>query len=407
MNNPKNTTIENENFFIFLLTMIQFCHILDFVIMMPLGPQLMRIFEITPSQFSLMVSAYTFSASIFGFFSAFFIDKFDRKNVLLVLFIGFICGTFGCAIAPNYYVLLTARIVAGAFGGIIGGLVFSIIGDVIPFARRGEATGKVMSAFSIASVIGVPIGLAMANKFNWHAPFYSLALLSLFFLVLCLIHIPSLTAHLENRSKHAEQSDLKEILGVMTNKNHLWSFLLISILMFSSFSIIPFISPSMVFNVGLKESELPLIYLVGGIFTFVSARVVGKLADKFGKINIFTVVATLSMIPIFILTNLPKSSIAVAIGTTTLFMILTTGRFIPAMAIITACCSKNMRGRFMSINSCVQQLASGIASYTAGLIVTSGPDREIIGYNQVGYIALTAVFLSLFIIKKVKVLDQT
>lgn len=403
MNNSANKPIKNENFFIFLLTMIQFSHILDFVIMMPLGPQLMRIFEITPSQFSLMVSAYTFSASLFGFFSAFFIDKFDRKNILLFLFAGFILGTFSCAIAPNYTILLIGRIIAGAFGGIIGGLIFSIIGDVVPFSRRGQATGKVMSAFSIASVIGVPLGLAIANRFNWHAPFYSLALFSLILLVLCAIYIPNMTAHLKVKS---DKSDLQEILGVITHKNHIWSFLLISILMFSSFSIIPFISPVMVFNAGLLEKDLPYIYLIGGAFTFFSARIVGKLADKFGKVQIFITVATLSTIPIFLLTNIYATSFPIAISITTLFMILTTGRFIPAMAIITACCSTELRGRFMSINSCIQQLASGVASFVAGLMITSGANREIIGYNHVGYLALIAVVLSLFVIKKVKIVDQ-
>ncbi len=395
-----HSLIKNERVFIFILTMIQFSHILDFVIMMPLGPQLMRIFSITPGQFSFMVSAYTLSASLSGFFSAFFIDRFDRKTSLNLIYIGFILGTLICALAPNYSILILGRIIAGSFGGIIGGLIFSIIGDTIPFSRRGTATGKIMSAFSIASVLGVPIGLQLANMFSWHAPFLFLVGIALIVLALSYMYIPTLTMHLVDQKVG---SDLQEVIKVFKVENHLWAFLLITILMFGSFSVIPFISPVMVYNAGLAEKDLTYIYLIGGAFTFFSARLVGKLSDRYGKPRMFMIMAILSAIPLAFLTHIPKVSFGVAIATTTLFMVLTSGRFIPAMALITATSSTQMRGRFMSINSCIQQLASGVASFFAGMIIQSGPNKEILHYDIVGYVGLLAIVCSLFIIKKIKV----
>ncbi|MFZ4714992.1 MAG: MFS transporter [Bacteriovoracaceae bacterium] len=395
--------IKNERAFILILTMIQFTHILDFVIMMPLGPQMMRIFNISPSQFSFMVSAYTFAASIFGFLSAFVIDRFDRKWTLNLVYSGFIIGTLVCAFAPNYSILILGRIIAGAFGGIIGGLVFSIIGDTIPFSRRGSATGKIMSAFSIASVVGVPIGLQVATMFSWHAPFLMLACLSFFILLISSIYIPNLNMHLIDRKP---TNDLDEVFKVFTVKNHLWAFLLVTVLMFSSFALIPFISPVMVFNAGLAEKDLTYIYLVGGIFTFFSARLVGKFADRYGKARLFTVIAVLSVIPLTFLTHIPRVSFPVAIATTTLFMMFTSGRFIPAMALITATSSTQMRGRFMSINSCVQQMASGLAAFVAGLIITHGENNEILNYDIVGYIGVISIICSLFIIRKIEIMDS-
>ena len=163
--------LRKERWYVIILAAIQVVHILDFVIMMPLGPRFMRVFNISPVEFSTLVSAYTFSAGIVGFLGALYADHFDRKKFLLFNFTGFIFGTFMCAIAPNFAALLIARIIAGAFGGILNANVLSLISDLIPFQRRGAAMGVVMSAFSISSIVGIPIGLYIANHFDWHGRF--------------------------------------------------------------------------------------------------------------------------------------------------------------------------------------------------------------------------------------------
>lgn len=192
---------KNERLIVFLLASINFTHILDFMIMMPLGPQLMRIFALTPAQFSLLVSAYTFSAFFSGLIASFFVDRFDRKQVLLFGYGGFIIGTIGCAIAPGYFSLMAARVMAGLFGGLIGAQVLSIIGDTFPFQRRGVAMGSLTAAFSLASVLGVPFGLFLANLTSWHAPFYLVGSLAIVIFILVWKYIPSMTAHMESAAE--------------------------------------------------------------------------------------------------------------------------------------------------------------------------------------------------------------
>lgn len=158
---------------LFILAAIQFTHIVDFMIMMPLGPQLMRVFNISPQEFSFLVSAYTFSAGISGLLVSMIIDRFDRKVAMIISFSGFLLGTLACAVAPEYWILLASRCITGAFGGVLGSLVLAIISDAVEEKRRGKAIGTVMAAFSVASVAGVPFGLFIASKWDWHAPFSS------------------------------------------------------------------------------------------------------------------------------------------------------------------------------------------------------------------------------------------
>jgi predicted MFS family arabinose efflux permease len=165
---------KKEKILLFILASIQFTSIMDFMIMMPLGPQLMRIFQINPQEFGFLVSAYTFAAGFSSFIGVFWIDNFDRKKALMNMYLGFLLGTLACALSPTYTILVLSRILTGLFGGLLMALVFSIIGDVIEEKRRGTAMGYVSTSFSLASVLGVPFGLFIASFWNWHAPFFFL-----------------------------------------------------------------------------------------------------------------------------------------------------------------------------------------------------------------------------------------
>ncbi len=371
---------------------------MDFMIMMPLGPQLMRLFNIQPSQFSLIVSSYTFSAFVSGLFSSLFIDRFDRKNFLLILFTGFIIGTLLCGLAPTYEFLLAARIFTGLFGGVLGALILSITGDVIPLERRGQAMGMIMAAFSVASVFGVPFGLFMAShtSFGWHAPFLFLALLGTPIIFMVYRFLPHQNKHL--LTGEPALSPFRVIVEIMRERNHRRALLLSMCMMLGHFSIIPFLSPYMVANVGFGEDQLQYIYLVGGACTVFSSPMIGKMADRYGKLKVFMLFAFLCNLPVFAITNMPPVPVYIVLVVAGIFFVMSGGRMIPMQAMITAAVSNRMRGSFMSINSSLMQLMAGIGSYLGGLIIVKMPDASLENYEYVGYISivmsLTAMFLA-------------
>jgi predicted MFS family arabinose efflux permease len=389
--------LRKEKVYVLILAAIQIVHIMDFVIMMPLGPRFMRVFQISPVEFSSLVSAYTFSAGIVGFFGALYADHFDRKKFLLFNFTGFIAGTFMCGISTNFATLLVARIIAGAFGGILNACVLSLVADLIPFQRRGTAMGVVMSSFSVSSVVGIPIGLWIADAFDWHYSFYFICIVGLIFWMMSLIFLPSVKV---NRPK-SFMENLKKFRSVF-KRDYLEAFCLTSCMAFGIFHVIPFIAPYLVRNVGFKESLLPLMYLCGGIATIVTARVVGKLTDRIGGFKVFRFLAIISMIPILILTHLPPVTVAVALTVTTLFTMFGSARFIPAMTMVTGVVKQEERGTFMSLENAGRQFASGAASQSAGLIIGSTASGALTGYNIVGYICIVTSFVGIWIASNIR-----
>lgn len=395
--------MQKEKALLWTLAAINFIHIVDFMILMPLGPQLMRIFGIGPGEFSLLVSSYTFSAGISSFFGAFFLDRFDRRKILIWVYIGFTIGTLGCALSPSYGVLLAARVLSGVFGGLTSALILAIIGDVIPDERRGRAMGLVMAAFSFASVMGVPIGLFLASLSSWHTPFFILTGLSVLSFVMISKFIPPIRDHLGKEVKRPHP--LKVISRVTSDGNQMRAIMLSVMMMFGQFMIIPFLSPYNVANVGFSELELTYIYIAGGSFTIFTSPWVGKLSDKHGKLKVFTIFMLLNLIPIGIVTHLGLTPIPLVLLVTTMFFVTSNGRYVPAAAIITGTAKPENRGSFLSFNSAVQQLAAGLASLGAGLIIGENELGQLTNFNIVGYLAIFFSILCIPLARRVKVVS--
>ncbi|WP_412480118.1 MFS transporter [Azonexus sp. IMCC34839] len=387
-----------ERFFLLTLAGIQFSHVLDFMIMMPLGPILMAALGIGTHEFGLLVASYSFSAAVSGVLAATFVDLFERKRLLLVSFVLFALATLACGLAPSYPVLMLARGLAGVFGGIMGALIHTMLGDAIPFSRRARASGIVSSAFSVSTIAGVPLSLWLANHLGWRAPFIFIAVLSVIFLAVGLRFLPELRHHLsEEKRAHL----LSATFSVLGDANHLRALLFSALIIFSGFTVIPYITVYAVNNVGIAQQDIPLVYLVGGFATFISARLIGRWADKHGKVEVYRLVAGLAMVPLLVLTHVGAVPLWVWVMCTTSFFVLISGRMIPAMAIIASAAQPKLRGTFLSLNGTVQSLAMGLATTLAGYLTSLDAGGRIVGYPQVGYVAVAANLVAIWFVARI------
>jgi predicted MFS family arabinose efflux permease len=391
---PASTALlVRERLLLWSLASVNFTHIVDFMVMMPLGPQLTRLFHLTDAQFGLLVSAYSLAAGLSGLMVSMVIDRFERKRALLWVYAGFALATLCCGLAPTYAALMAARVAAGVFGGVLGALVQTIVGDAVPFERRGQAMGLVMSAFSLSTVAGVPLSLWMASRWGWHMPFFAIALVSVGVWLAAWRSVPLLRTHMTGVSA---QPPITQLMRVLAEPNHWRAFGLSMLMLSGSFSIIPYITIYTTSNLGLSAEQVPLVYLAGGVATLFTARLWGRLTDRWGKVTMFRVIGALAVLPMLALTNLPVVPLPVLLLVTTLFFIFVSGRMVPGMALLSAAPEPAMRGSFMSVNGALQSAAMGLSAWVGGLLISRTPDGLVQGYERCGWLALCTTALMLW-----------
>jgi predicted MFS family arabinose efflux permease len=397
--NSSPLTPRREFWLLLTLAGIQFTHILDFMIMMPLGPQFRQIFNISDAQFGVLVSAYTFAAGASGLLAAFYVDRFGRKKLLLVLYVLFALATLACGLAASYEQLMAARIAAGIFGGVLSALAQTIVGDVIPAERRGQAMGIVMSSFSVSTVAGVPLGLFLASHFNWHVPFFAIAGFSGLLAILAWQTLPPLREHLKAARKVSPWANL---ISTMQDRDHQKALLFTFLMMFVGFVVIPYITMYTTSNGGLSTQQIPLIYLCGGIATLLSARWIGRATDARGKVVMFRALALLTIIPVVGMTVSAPFGLYGITAISTLFFVFMSGRMIPGMAIVTSACNPPQRGTFMALNSAVQSLGMSAAAFLGGMIISRDAQGLMQHYWGNALVGVAASLLTWWLVGKLR-----
>lgn len=378
-------------FVIAILSLLQFTIILDFMVLSPLGAILMEKLNVSTKQFGLVVSAYAFSAGASGLLTAGFADKFDRKKLLMFFYTGFIIGTVLCAIAPSFEFLLGARIITGIFGGVIGSVSFAIITDLFKMETRGRVMGFVQMSFAASQVLGLPIGLMLANQFNWHAPFWMIAGAGTILGIVIAMKLKPVDKHLELR---VDKNAFHHLWTTVSRPDYAKAFFATTLLATGGFMLMPFGSAFSIHNLGITLKQLPWIYLVTGACSIIAGPLVGKLSDKIGKFKMFFIGSVISVIMVAIYAHL---------GTTPLWevmlwnVILFTGissRMISSSALLTAVPDAKDRGAFMGINASTQQISGGVASIIAGLIVVQTTSGKLEHYDTLCYVVIGSMVLA-------------
>jgi predicted MFS family arabinose efflux permease len=375
-----------------LLALVQFTIILDFIIMSPLGAILMPALDITAAQFGVAVSAYAFSAGISGVLAAGFADRFDRKRLLLFFYVGFTAGTTLCALAPNYHLLLLGRIVTGLFGGVVGSIVLAIITDLFPLHLRGRVMGYVQTAFAASQVLGIPVGLFLANHWNWHVAFGAIVGLAIVVVAAVLVLMRPVDGHLRLKQ---ERNAFAHLIATVSEPDYALAFGVTTLLATGGYMLMPFGSAYTVHNLGIGIEHLPTIYLASGLFTVFTGPLVGRASDAFGKFPTFMFGTAVSIVMVLIYTHLGQTTLTVVIVVNVLMFVGIFSRMIPSQALISAIPAAHQRGSFSAVGASLQQLSGGLGSVFAAAIIAQNADGSLRHFDRLGYIVVGTSLVAL------------
>ncbi len=384
---------------IVMLALTQFTVILDFMVMSPLGDMLMKSMNLKTSQFGFAVSSYAFSAGFSGLLTAGFADRFDRKKLLLFFYIGFIVGTFFCSIATTYPMLIAARIITGLFGGVIGSISMAIVADLFPIEKRGRVMGFMQMSFGASQVLGIPIGLYIANSWGWQSPFLMIVVLAAIVWLLVLVKLKPVIAHLKVQT---DKSALTHLLHTISKRNYRIGFLATAMLSLGGFMMMPWGSAFAINNLKVTQHQLPMLFMVSGISSLIIMPLIGRLSDKIDKFKVFATASVWMIVMVLIYTNLTPVPIGVVMMMNVFFMIGIMSRMVPSSAMVSALPKLQDRGAFMSISSSLQQISGGIAAGVGGLIVYQKDKfSPLEHYNTLGFVIVGLSVICIFMVYRV------
>jgi predicted MFS family arabinose efflux permease len=376
----------SESRLLFLLGAVQFINVVDFVMVLPLGPDFARALGIPAHLLGLVAGSYTAAAAIAGLSAASFLDRFDRRRALLVTMLGLVVGTAAGGLAAGLYSMLLSRVLAGVFGGPATSVAMSILTDAVPPERRGRAIGKVMGAFALASVIGVPAGLELARLGGWQLPFFAISALGVVVAVGVAAVMPPMRGHL--RALAMGSAPARGLREFARDGAVLLSLTGTAVAMVGSFSIISNLSAFVQFNLGYPRERLGVLYMAGGCVSFFSMRLAGWAVDRWGAPRVVAS-GTALVVTVIGLGFLPERSLIPVIAIFVGFMLANSTRIVALNALTTRVPPPADRARFMSLQSAVQHLATSAGAGLSSWVLHERADHSLEGMPVLAIFAIT------------------
>lgn len=390
-----------ERGIVYLMAAVQFVNVLDFMMVNPLGPRLAEdpSIGVPTSQLPLVLGSYTAAASVTGVLGSFFLERFDRRKALFVTLVGLAVGTALGGLAQGLGSLIAARVIAGLFGGPATSLSFAIVSDAIPPNRRGWAMGIVMGGFGVASVLGVPAGLNLAKLGGWRTPFWGVAILIAIAAIASLRLLPPLRAHLD-RAK-SETNPVGALLAIVKKPVVSLSLLMTAVTMMGTFIVIPNIPAFVQFNLGFDGNRLDLLYLLGGLVSFATTRLVGPLVDRFGSTRV-AIAGSVVVFAIVYVWFVAELAILPVLLVSTTFFVAMGARGVAYNTLTSKVPEPHERARFQSVQSAVQHAASAIAAFASAQLLSELPDHRLAHVERAGVVSLALIVVMPFLMLAVE-----
>lgn len=383
-------TFARERALVLVVAAVQFVNVLEFMIVMPLGPDFAQALGFPLDAVGVLGAAYTGSGAVAGLLGALLLDRFDRRRALLACMVGLVLTTVVAGLATGFTSLAVARLLAGACGGPATSISIAIVSDLVPPERRGRAMAVIMGAFSLSSILGIPAALELARVGGWNAPFFGVAALGLLVLPLAAVVLPGMTAHVAGAALGPQ--GLRRLWALVRRPEAALALTTVGLSMVTIFTIVPNLSAYLQFNAGWPRERLSLLYLFGGLASLAMMALAGRATDRFGATPIVTLSAALisCLIAVGLLPGRPAIPTMLFF---VLFMASTSIRGVSVSALVSRVPPPDERAGYQSAQSAVQHLAGAVGALGSTFILVERPDKSLANMELLGGVAITGTLL--------------
>ena len=391
-NPPAAFATAEENRVIWLVVAVQFIHMVDFVMVMPLGPDFARTINMDASAIGMVGGVFTLAAAIAALAVYRFLDRFNRKRALIVTVLALAFTTALTGLAWDYYSLLVFRTLAGLAAGPVTALALATLTDGVAVERRGRAFGLVVAAFSASAVVGVPLGLELARVFSWPAAFLAVGVGALLLAICIYRYMPDLGAGSTRPALSLKQ--------VANSRRHQLGLGVMFVAVFSIFLLIPQLSGYWQFNRGFPREYLSLLYMAGGVTAFLMSSVAGKLVDSKGAMFPMVLFASGLIALTFV-----SFTLALAIPVVVIFVLymgFAAARSVPSQMLSSMVPQPHQRAGYMALQSATQSLGAGVGSVLSSMMVYELPDHSLVNVPFVSVLSICCLFLLIWLCSRLQ-----
>ncbi|WP_298377922.1 MFS transporter [Azospirillum sp.] len=357
-----------------VIAAVQFINILDFMMVMPLGPDFAKALDIPVAHIGYIGGSYTAAASVAGLLGSLFLDRFDRRKALAVAMAGLVISTALGGFAWDLPSLLAARVLAGLFGGPAVAIAIAVVSDSVAAERRGQATGIVMSSFSLAAIAGVPVGLELARLGGWRLPFFAVAAAGLVVAAIALAILPPQRGHLTSETGPGAWV---RFTALLTRRKTWLAYAAVALIQIQQFMIIPNIASYVQGNLGFPREHLGLFYLIGGSLSFLTTRWAGRLVDRVGASPV-TLAGTVGLTAVIYVAFVNYPAWMPVLAVFPLFMMFIGIRMVANGTALSRVPDPAERAGFMALVSAVQHMSSAFGAFLSAHILENAADGALV-----------------------------
>jgi DHA1 family inner membrane transport protein len=229
--------------------------------------------HVTLQAAGLLISGYALGVVMGAPVLTVFTRRWPRKTVLLALMAIFTLGNAACALAPDYGLLMAARVLTAFAHGSFFGVGSVVATGLVASDKRASAIATMFTGLTLANVLGVPVGTWLGQAFGWRSTFWAVAAVGLLALAVIQWLVP--------RDEAApEKMDWRADVAAMGRRSVLLGLLTTVLGYGGVFAVFTYIAPLLTQITGFDKSAVPPILLVFGGGLVAGNLLGGKLADR-------------------------------------------------------------------------------------------------------------------------------